>query len=112
MSGPDDQQERLQRQVQQWRDLAAEDRDLITLGDANLCARSWNEPDYQEKDLANIALDCYMEENLTQLIKENTRTELRQNRIQKSVIDHIVTNVPQKCSEPKVQAHSGRLGGE
>ena len=34
---------------------------------------------------------------MAQLIDKPTRTELRGNKVQKSCIDHITTNVPSKC---------------
>ena len=92
------QEQRLQRVVQHWRSLAAEDRDIILLGDANLCAMRWNDPDYADKQLADIIQDFNMEENFTQLVSSYTRSNLRRDIVEQSCIDHISTNVPAKCA--------------
>ena len=67
--------ERFGRQTEHWRYLSRENKDVILLGDANLCALSWNNQDYPatKKDLANLALDYYLEESVTQLVEEYTR---------------------------------------
>ena len=65
--------DRLTRQVQHWRDLTTQDRDLVILGDANLCAKSWNNPDYpsDKKQLASIVNDFLLEESLIQTVNED-----------------------------------------
>ena len=100
------QMERLQRHVNIWRSLVTQDRDAILIGDANLCALSWNNPDYpaDKKHLANMINDFYLEESISQLINQNTRTELRGDHIQKGCIDHITTNTPGKCDTPEIIA--------
>ena len=99
-----DQLDRLNRQVSHWRTLAAVDRDLVLMGDANLDASKWNEYDYVHKDLANVVIDFNLEESVRQLVSDPTRTELRAGRIERSCIDHISTNCPLKCSKPTVLA--------
>ena len=94
--------ERLDWIVQHWRVLAAEDRDLLCLGDANLCTMKWNDPNYSDKELANKIQDFNLEEDIVQLMNEPTRTNLRLNIIDKSCIDHISTSVPGKCSDAVV----------
>ena len=96
------QYDRLSRQVNHWRTLAAEDRDLILLGDANLDAMKWENNDYINKDLANLVIDFNLEESVSQLVSENTRTELRGGRVEKSCIDHVSTNCPLKCTKVSV----------
>ena len=71
------QRDRLARQVEHWRVLAAEDRDTVLLGDANLDALKWNNNNFADKDLASLVVDFNLEESFTQLINEPTRTELR-----------------------------------
>ena len=98
--------ERLTRHVHLWKSLASQNRDIVLLGDANMCALSWNDVDYpaEKKALANIVNDFYLEESFAQLVDKPTRTELRGNSIQKSCIDHISTNSTGKCSAPEVIA--------
>ena len=93
------QHDRFSRQVQHWRDLRLEDKDLVLVGDANFCSQSCSDPNYPPdlKSIANIATDFYLEESMTQMIEQPTRTELRGNLVQKSCIDHITTNSPGKC---------------
>ena len=74
------------------------------VGDANFCSFSCFDQDYPAdvKSIANLATDFYLEESMTQLIEQPTRTELRGNLVQKSCIDHITTNSPGKCTNTAV----------
>ena len=96
--------DRLTRQVQYWKVLASQDRDLVILGDANLCAKVWNNSDYptEKKQLASIVNDFLLEETLVQTVGEVTRTELKGNNLERSCIDHIYVNCPNKCKESVV----------
>ena len=98
--------ERLNRQVHLWRSLANQDRDVVLLGDANLCALSWNDADYpaDKKVLANLIHDFNLEQTFVQVVERYTRTELRGNSIQKGCLDHISTNSPGKCEASEVLA--------
>lgn len=100
------QQDRLSRQVLHWRSLAAKNRDLVILGDANLCAKSWNDTDYpnDKKQLANLITDFHLEDSLSQLVADFTRTELKGDRLEQSCIDHIYSNCQTKCSQASVIA--------
>jgi hypothetical protein len=53
------------------------DRDLAILGDTNLCAKSWHNPDFQKKNLGNGVIDFLLEESLVQIVNDYTRTELK-----------------------------------
>ena len=105
--------DRFSRQVDYWRELTKEDRDLILLGDANFCLLTCFQQDYPTnlKAIANLAYDFYLEEAMSQLINKPTRTELRGGLINKSCIDHITTNTPRKClnSEAVVGGNSDHL---
>ena len=96
--------DRFSRQVQHWKDLRLEDRDILLVGDANFCSMSCSDPDYPPdlKSISNIATNFYLEESMIQLIEQPTRTELRGNLVQKSCIDHITTNSPGKCTNTAV----------
>ena len=77
VSGLDDSQsqfERLQRMTQHWRSLAANKKDLVCLGDANLCANKWHDESYYLKDHAETVQTFLMETSSTQLVKEYTRS--------------------------------------
>ena len=57
-----------------------------------------NHPNYNEKYLADIVQEFNIEENVSQLMSINTRSNLRRDTIEKSCIDHVSTNVPAKCA--------------
>ena len=92
-----EQEERLARQINLWKSLSAMDRDLAILGDANLCAKSWHNPDFQKKNLGNGVIDFLLEESLVQIVNDYTRTELKRGNIEKGCIDHIYVNCQNKC---------------
>ena len=96
--------ERLGRQIKHWEDLTNSNKDVILLGDANVCALSWSSPNYsaQLKDLANHIINFNLSEACEQLINQYTRVEKRGNLIEKSCLDHITTNASSKCSIPEV----------
>ena len=73
-------------------------RELIALGDMNLCAIKMGEPGYEYSGLANILQDFQMEENITQLIQNYTRMRLVDDQIQRSCLDHIYVNCVNKSS--------------
>ena len=98
------QQERLVRHISQWKQLASQGRDFVSLGDANLCALSWNDPDYRHKNLASQVQSFCLEENCHQLVNGFTRIQSYGNTVQQSCLDHITTNVPDKCSIPEISA--------
>jgi exonuclease III len=56
-----------------WRNCNQDDKDFVALGDMNLCAKKWDEPSYQHKDLANSVKDFMSEENCSQVIDNYTR---------------------------------------
>ena len=105
--------ERFADQVNYWRVLSSENKDLMLLGDANYCALSCTKSDYPThmRTIANLATDFFLQESLCQLINVPTRTELKGNQVEKSCLDHIVTNVPGKCfnTEVKAAGHSDHL---
>ena len=53
--------ERFSKQVEYWRLLQSEDKDLVLLGDANYCALSCTDADYPAnmRTLANLATDFF-----------------------------------------------------
>ena len=108
------QKDRFERQVGIWRNLSANNRDMIVLGDANFCYLKCNDQDYSKhlKEISTIATDFYLEESFSQLIDKPTRTELKGGRVEKGCLDHIATNVPGKCNTIKVKSagNSDHLG--
>jgi exonuclease III len=74
----------------------------VALGDANLCAKSWNENNFRYKELANEVHTFLLSETCSQIVNKFTRVQKVGNTIQKSCIDHVTTNTPDKCSVPEV----------
>ena len=95
---------RLTRQIEYWRTLYSLNRDVICLGDSNLCALSWHENDYEanKKVLANLIQDHLLEESAYQLVESHTRSEMTRNGVASSCLDHVYTNSPTKCDKPRV----------
>ena len=97
------QTERLTRQIKLWRGLCAGNKDVICLGDANLCALKWMEESYQHKELSEMVQNFLLETSCSQLVKQNTRSEIvRGGQVSKSCIYHCYTNVPEKISTMEV----------
>ena len=88
--------------INQWEDIASAERNFVCLGDANLCALSWNEADYKHKNLANKTQTFVLRESCSQIVNRFTRIQKVGNQLQKSCLDHVTTNVPEKCSVPQV----------
>ena len=97
--------ERLSRQIRHWKTLCAGTRDVICLGDANLCAVKWHEEKFPDRELADMTQNFLLETASTQLVKEFTRSEVvKGGEISRSCIDHCYTNVPEKVSKPELIA--------
>ena len=94
--------DRLERQVEHWKSLSENNRDYIILGDNNLCSKSWLDNNYEKKHLSENVIQFLLEESAVQLVEEYTRSELVNNEVQRSCIDHVITNIPNKCSKPEV----------
>ena len=63
----------------------------------------WLEEDYEQKILSDIVQEFMMESACSQLVTENTRSEIVQgNMVSKTCIDHCYTNAPEKISKPEV----------
>ena len=48
------QMERLNRMLKHWKSLMESNKDVVCLGDANLCAMKWNDTNYQFKEHAEM----------------------------------------------------------
>ena len=105
LSDPQSQYERLQRMINHWRSLAVIKKDLVCLGDANLCAQKWQDESYPHKALAEILQNFLLDCTCSQLVKEFTRSEIVQgNNLSRSCIDHCYSNTPERLSKPDVIA--------
>ena len=103
LSDTQSQSERLTRMIQHWRSLAAIKKDMVCLGDANLCAKKWHDENYYLKEHAETVQTFLMETSSTQLVKEYTRSELVQGgELSRSCIDHCYGNAPERMSVPEI----------
>ena len=100
-----EQMERLNRMLKHWKSLMNSNKDVVCLGDANLCAMKWNDTNYQFKEHAEMVQTFLLETETSQLVKQFTRSELaRGGVVSRSIIDHCYTNAPGKVSHPEVVA--------
>ena len=108
LSDTQSQSERLLRMTQHWRSLAKIKKDMVCLGDANLCAYKWNEDSYYLKEHAEIVQTFLLDTSSNQLVKDYTRSEIVQGgTVSQSCIDHCYTNAPERISTPEVLAVGG-----
>ena len=105
LSDMNSQVERWSRQLRIWNILLSGTKDVICMGDTNLCSQRWLEDDYKNKELSDMTHTFMLETACSQLVKENTRSEVAQGGIiSTSCIDHCYTNSPEKVSDPEVVA--------
>ena len=72
-------------------------KDVVILGDANICASKWLEEDYHGKDLADKVRKFLLENDCNQMVTDYTRTEVgRGGVLLNSCIDHVYSNCPEK----------------
>ena len=95
--------ERWPRQTRLWENLCKGNKDVICLGDANLCAEKWNDKNFPYKDLADLSHNFLLNLSSSQVVKGVTRTEIGQGGILlQSCIDHFYSNSPEKLSLPEI----------
>ena len=85
-----------------WRRCTAEDKDFISLGDINLCAKQWDEPGYTHTHLADLVKDFMMEEYCCQVVDGYTRLRMVNGIIQCSCLDHVTVNCVDKISNLEI----------
>ena len=106
VTGLEDQASQLERQARQinhWKSLYSKTRDVLILGDANLCCFKWNAATYQHKPLAEELQDFLLQTSSFQVIKDYTRSEICNNGLTRSCIDHCYTDAPEKLSKILVE---------
>ena len=108
----DAQRDRLERQVNHWKQIFRSGRDVVLLGDSNLCATQWTEESYQNHEFVNIIQDFLLEESGVQLVKEYTRSQYVDGVLRRSIIDHCYSQTPEKIIGPFIDAvgNSDHLG--
>ena len=98
-----DQLERLKRMISHWRSLVGSNKDVVFLGDANLCTMKWNDSNYQFKEHAEMVQTFLLETESSQLVKQFTRSEVvRGGVVSRSLIDHCYSNAVGKVAPPEI----------
>ena len=70
------QNDRLRRMISHWKSLSGGQRELICIGDANICAFKWNDDDYNMIEPAELVQDYLLESCSAQIIDQFTRSEI------------------------------------
>ena len=96
--------DRLSRQIMHWRSLYTGGRDVVILGDSNLCSFRWAEETYQYKNLSGMIQEFLLETSSYQQVKQYTRCEVSRSGVSRSCIDHCYSDVPEKLSMPIVES--------
>ena len=92
----------LKTHIKQWTELCRTSKSFVALGDANLCALRWNNNDFKHKDLAHEVQQFLLDESCYQITNKYTRIQGNNFELQQSCLDHVTTNVPEKCNIPEV----------
>ena len=96
------QNENLKKLMTIWQRCTDTDRDFVSLGDMNLCALLWNDPGYAHSALSSVVHDFMLSENCHQLVNQYTRIRSVNGSIQRSCLDHVMSNCIPKMSTPEV----------
>ena len=85
-----------------WRRFVSDDKDFLALGDTNICAKKFDDPNNPYRDLVDIFQDFLVEENCYQIVDDFTRIRMVKNDVQRSCLDHVTVNCVDKVSKPEV----------
>ena len=85
-----------------WASLDLLDKDLVIMGDMNLCYRKWGGQGDPQQGFINTVKLAQVSHALQQLVHDITRTQLVNELVHHSVIDHVYTNCQDRVSPPKV----------
>ena len=85
----------------------SENKDMMMLGDANLCSLKWNDPKFLHKIISNQLLDCLKQNGLsseevgTTFVADHVQSN---GEISASNIDHVYSskNVSQRITKVKL----------
>ena len=63
---------------------------------------TWNDENFRNKNLSEEIHQFLLEESCFQIVNKYTRVQEVDGNLQRSCLDHVTTNVPEKCSVPEV----------
>ena len=92
----------IRQHISQWKEIANSGRNFVALGDTNLCALSWNDQNFRHKELSEEVLNFLLSESCFQLVNKPTRIQSVAGNLHTSCLDHVSTNIPEKCSIPEI----------
>ena len=97
------QKNNLVKMMKVWKEIQTKHKDLIVLGDINLCASRWEDRNYERKELCDLMKRHMMESGMVQLMNQTTRSGVNcKNERVETIIDHIYSSCPAKVKEIKV----------
>ena len=73
----------IKQHISQWKEIVDSNRNFVTLGDANLCALSWNDQNVRYKELSEEVINFHLEESCFQLVNKPTRVQSVEGNFQK-----------------------------
>ena len=85
-----------------WRRYTDRDQDFVSLGDMNICTKQMDNESYAHSDLVDILQEFLLSENCSQLTNQYTRMRSVNGTLQRSSLDHIISNCVSKMSPPEV----------
>ena len=62
----------------------------------------WNDPNFRNKNLSTHIQTFLLRESCSQLVNKYTRVQSVSGVLQRACLDHVTTNVPEKCNVPEV----------
>ena len=95
-----DQKKRLQDLIDKAEKAAEEKTEIILMGDINVNVGTMNVSG-EQRELKKIIETFSIKNNITQLVNEYTRSRVVGGTLQKSIIDHLYTNMPESISNLK-----------
>ena len=85
-----------------WTSLERLNKDLVIIGDMNLCYLKWNTHGDSQQGLIDTVKHAQVSLALQQMVQEITRTQLVNETIVKSIIDHAYTNCQSHVTSPQI----------
>ena len=96
-----DQKDRLQELINNAEKAVNENAEIIIMGDMNVNIENMNTTG-EQKELNELMNNFKNNNNLTQLVKAYTRSRVVGGRLQRSIIDHVYTNMPENITDLKL----------
>ena len=95
-----------------WRRQTEQDKDFVSLGDMNICAKQMNDPSYIHNNLSEVLNDFMIEEGCHQMVEDYTRIRAVNGTVQRSCLDHATVSCLSKMNRCEVHGdgQSDHLG--